>query len=155
MEWLFNGARARHSLDALERALLRNGTSSNESLHAQINARTKTDNQEAPPKHFKAEAGCDVLFGRLLHNALCCHLLPNYQGNIEISFIGVFGVWSVKCCGLLWRVACGGLWSVKCCGVWGVECRVWSAVECEVLWGVECGVLSAACGVWGVECGVE
>ena len=42
LEWLFNGARMRHSLTARERVLLPSGTSSNEALHAQINSWSKS-----------------------------------------------------------------------------------------------------------------
>lgn len=41
MEWLFNNLRVRHSMSAEDVALLPSGTSSNESLHAEINAWTK------------------------------------------------------------------------------------------------------------------
>ena len=42
LEWLMNNLRVRHDLTPLERGLLPSGTSSNESLHAEINSWTKS-----------------------------------------------------------------------------------------------------------------
>ena len=42
LEWLMNNLRVRHGLTPLERGLLPSGTSSNESLHAEINSWTKS-----------------------------------------------------------------------------------------------------------------
>ena len=72
LEWLFNGARVRHCLDARARALLPSGTSSNEALHSQVNAWTKSiRNLHQSTLKLKLEV---MQFGKLLtHHVACCY----------------------------------------------------------------------------------
>ena len=72
LEWLFNGARARHGLDSRSRALLPSGTASNEALHSQVNSWTKNI-RSLHQSTLKLKL--DVMhFGKLLtHHVASCY----------------------------------------------------------------------------------
>ena len=71
MEWLFNNLRVRHAMTPAQRALLPSGTSSNEALHAEINAWSRTNHAlHQSTLRLKLQI---MQFGKLVaHHAATC-----------------------------------------------------------------------------------
>ena len=80
LEWLMNNLRVRHDLTTLERGLLPSGTSSNESLHAEINSWTKSIHSlHQSTLRLKLEI---MQFGKVLaHHVASC--FPTVQQTSE------------------------------------------------------------------------
>ena len=104
LEWLFNGARMRHSLTPAARILLPSGTSSNEALHAQINSWSKSiRNLHQSTLRLKLEI---MHFGKLLaHHVCCCYpALRQPSESIVLARSLSYNVWHEDA----WKPFCQG-----------------------------------------------
>ena len=103
MEWLFNGMRMRHSMDVRERSLLPSGTSSNESLHSQINSWSKSIRSL---HQSTLTLKLDIMhFGKVLahHVASCFPSLRQTQESVLLARALSTNIWT----DLAWAGWCG------------------------------------------------
>ena len=93
LEWLFNNLRIRHAMTPLQRALLPSGTASNEALHAEINAWTRS-NRMLHQSTLRLKLGI-MQFGKLLahHIAACFPTLQQCSESVLLARCLSSDVW--------------------------------------------------------------
>ena len=105
LEWLLNNLRVRHDMTPAQRALLPSGTSSNESLHAEINAWTKSIRSlHQSTSRMKLEI---MQFGKILthHVASCFPTVQQTSESVLLARAVCKEIWTDaewrKCCSLV------------------------------------------------------
>ena len=96
MEWLLNGSRMRHAMDAETRALLPSGTSSNEALHAELNSWMKSI-RSLHQSTLKLKLHI-IQFGKLLahHVAACFPASRQTSESILLARAVATRLWSTE-----------------------------------------------------------